>query len=160
MKHIGQHAIVVGASMGGLLAARALSDFYAVVTVLERDGFPQSDIARKGVPQGRHAHGLLARGRNVIESFFPGWTDEVVASGGVRGDIAGDDDRKLAVEIGRTAAIEARGVADPDLDPLFFGLGETKTLEPGRARRAAAGCIDHEVGRHARRRYRSWRARP
>jgi alpha-beta hydrolase superfamily lysophospholipase len=27
MKHIGQHAIVIGASMGGLLAARALSDF-------------------------------------------------------------------------------------------------------------------------------------
>lgn len=90
MKHIGQHAIVIGASMGGLLAARALSDFYAVVTVLERDAFPQSDIPRKGVPQGRHAHGLLARGRNVIEHFFPGWTDEVVASGGVRGDIAGD----------------------------------------------------------------------
>ena len=90
MKHIGQHAIVIGASMGGLLAARALSDFYAVVTVLERDAFPQSDIPRKGVPQGRHAHGLLARGRSVIENFFPGWTDEVVASGGVRGDIAGD----------------------------------------------------------------------
>src|SRR2546428_10793208 len=32
MKHIRQHAIVIGASMGGLLAARALSDFYAVVT--------------------------------------------------------------------------------------------------------------------------------
>ena len=90
MKHIGQHAIVIGASMGGLLAARALSDFYAVVTVLERDAFPQSDIPRKGVPQGRHAHGLLARGRNVIENFFPGWTDAVVASGGARGDIAGD----------------------------------------------------------------------
>ena len=90
MKHIGQHAIVIGASMGGLLAARALSDFYAVVTVLERDAFPQSDIPRKGGPQGRHAHGLLARGRNVIEHFFPGWTDQVVASGGVRGDIAGD----------------------------------------------------------------------
>lgn len=90
MEQIGQHAVVIGASMSGLLAARALSDFYAVVTVLERDAFPQSDISRKGVPQGRHAHGLLARGRNVIENFFPGWTDEVVASGGVRGDIAGD----------------------------------------------------------------------
>jgi 2-polyprenyl-6-methoxyphenol hydroxylase-like FAD-dependent oxidoreductase len=90
MKQIGQHAIVIGASMGGLLAARALSDFYAVVTVLERDTFPVSDIPRKGVPQGRHAHGLLARGRTVIEGFFPGWTDEVVACGGARGDIAGD----------------------------------------------------------------------
>ena len=90
MKRIGEHAVVIGASMAGLLAARALSDFYGTVTVLERDTFPVSDIPRKGVPQGRHAHGLLARGRNVIEHFFPGWTDEVVAAGGVRGDIAGD----------------------------------------------------------------------
>ncbi len=90
MKHVGQHAIVIGASMGGLLAARALSDFFAVVTVLERDALPRSDVPRKGVPQGRHAHGLLARGRAVIENFFPGWTDAVVACGGVRGDIAGD----------------------------------------------------------------------
>lgn len=92
MRHIGQHAIVIGASMGGLLAARALSDFYAVVTVLERDTLPASDVPRKGVPQGRHPHGLLARGRQVIEDFFPGWTDEVVACGGVTGDIAGDVD--------------------------------------------------------------------
>ena len=42
------------------------------------------------MPQGRHAHGLLARGRDVIESFFPGWTDEVVAAGGLFGDIAND----------------------------------------------------------------------
>jgi 2-polyprenyl-6-methoxyphenol hydroxylase-like FAD-dependent oxidoreductase len=90
MKRIGERAVVIGASMAGLLAARALADFYGTVTVLERDAFPVADIPRKGVPQGRHAHGLLARGRSVIENFFPGWTDEVVASGGVRGDISGD----------------------------------------------------------------------
>jgi 2-polyprenyl-6-methoxyphenol hydroxylase-like FAD-dependent oxidoreductase len=90
MKRVGERAVVIGASMAGLLAARALADFYDTVTVLERDTVPLSDLPRKGVPQGRHAHGLLARGRSVIEQFFPGWTDEVVASGGVRGDIAGD----------------------------------------------------------------------
>ena len=82
--------MVIGASMGGLLAARALSDFFETVTMLERDAFPEADIPRKGVPQGHHAHGLLARGREVIEDFFPGWTDEVVRSGGSRGDIAND----------------------------------------------------------------------
>jgi 2-polyprenyl-6-methoxyphenol hydroxylase-like FAD-dependent oxidoreductase len=90
MKQIGQNAVVIGASMSGLLAARALSEFFGTVTILERDAFPSSDIPRKGVPQGHHAHGLLARGGEVIEAFFPGWTDEVVASGGRRGDIAGD----------------------------------------------------------------------
>src|SRR5262245_66434831 len=92
MKQIGEHAIVIGASMGGLLAARALSDFYTNVTILERDAFPASDVPRKGVPQGRHAHGLLARGREVIEAFFPGWTEEVGRAGGLFGDIGNDVD--------------------------------------------------------------------
>ena len=90
MKRIGSHAIVIGASMGGLLAARALADDFETVTLLERDAFPATDESRKGVPQGDHAHGLLARGRNVIEAFFPGWTDEVVAAGGSVGDLAND----------------------------------------------------------------------
>ena len=59
MKRIGDHAIVIGASMGGLLAARALADDFATVTLLERDVFPVADVSRKGVPQGDHAHGLL-----------------------------------------------------------------------------------------------------
>ena len=91
MKRLGEHAIVIGASMGGLLAARALSDFFTTVTVLERDAFPTADTARKGVPQGRHAHGLLARGSAVLEELFPGFSNEVVAmSGGIRGDVVND----------------------------------------------------------------------
>jgi 2-polyprenyl-6-methoxyphenol hydroxylase-like FAD-dependent oxidoreductase len=76
--------------MGGLLAARALADVFPLVTVLERDGFPDTDIPRKGVPQGPHAHGLLSRGRCVIEDFFPGWTEGVVEAGGIRVDVVRD----------------------------------------------------------------------
>jgi 2-polyprenyl-6-methoxyphenol hydroxylase-like FAD-dependent oxidoreductase len=73
------------------LAARALSDFCTAVTVLERDAFPTADTPRKGVPQGRHTHGLLARGDAALEEFFPGYSNEVVTqSGGLRGDIAND----------------------------------------------------------------------
>ena len=91
MKRLGEHAIVIGASMSGLLAARALSDFYTAVTVLERDAFPGADTSRKGVPQGRHTHGLLARGSAVLEEFFPGYNNEVVTqSGGLLGDMAND----------------------------------------------------------------------
>jgi 2-polyprenyl-6-methoxyphenol hydroxylase-like FAD-dependent oxidoreductase len=52
MKKLGEHAVVIGAGIGGLLAARVLSDFYTRVTVLERDAFPAADTPRKGVPQG------------------------------------------------------------------------------------------------------------
>jgi 2-polyprenyl-6-methoxyphenol hydroxylase-like FAD-dependent oxidoreductase len=87
MAHLGEHAIVIGASMGGLLAARALADHYAEVTVLERDALPKAPEPRKGVPQGRHAHGLLARGREVLDELFPGLSEEMVAQGAVCGDV-------------------------------------------------------------------------
>jgi 2-polyprenyl-6-methoxyphenol hydroxylase-like FAD-dependent oxidoreductase len=83
----GEHAIVIGASMGGLLAARALADHYTAVTVLERDAPAGDGGPRKGVPQGRHAHGLLARGREVMEALFPGLTQDLVGRGALRGDI-------------------------------------------------------------------------
>jgi 2-polyprenyl-6-methoxyphenol hydroxylase-like FAD-dependent oxidoreductase len=82
----GKHAIVIGASMGGLLAARVLADHYEQVTVLERDHFPALGHNRKGVPQGQHAHGLLGRGREVMEQFFPGLTQDLIAQGALSGD--------------------------------------------------------------------------
>ncbi len=81
------HAVVVGASIGGLLAARALSDTHAQVTVVERDRLPDAATARRGVPQGRHAHGLLDRGREVLEELFPGLTDELLARGVTAADL-------------------------------------------------------------------------
>jgi 2-polyprenyl-6-methoxyphenol hydroxylase-like FAD-dependent oxidoreductase len=90
MKQIGQHALVLGASMGGLLAARVLADYYSAVTLVERDQFPAAGEPRKGVPQGRHAHGLHARGSAVIEQLFPGFTQEIVTRGGMVLDISRD----------------------------------------------------------------------
>jgi 2-polyprenyl-6-methoxyphenol hydroxylase-like FAD-dependent oxidoreductase len=83
----GDHAVVLGASMAGLAAARVLADAYGRVTVVDRDLLPAPGVQRRGVPQGRHAHGLLARGREVLEELFPGLTDELVARGALYGDI-------------------------------------------------------------------------
>ncbi|MFN8556730.1 MAG: monooxygenase [Dehalococcoidia bacterium] len=88
MQRLGRHALVIGGSMGGLLAARALADFYDQVTVVERDRLTPEVAARKGVPQGRHAHGLLAKGREILEELFPGFTQELVARGALTGDLA------------------------------------------------------------------------
>jgi 2-polyprenyl-6-methoxyphenol hydroxylase-like FAD-dependent oxidoreductase len=88
MAHLGRHAIVIGASIGGLLAGRALADYYEEVTLIDRDALPLAYEPRKGVPQGRHSHGLLARGRELLEQLFPGFTAEMAAEGAVSGDIA------------------------------------------------------------------------
>jgi 2-polyprenyl-6-methoxyphenol hydroxylase-like FAD-dependent oxidoreductase len=81
MAKIGNHAVVLGASMAGLLAARSLSEFFDEVTVVERDPLPDTPIARRGVPQGRHLHGLLPRGAQVLDELFPGILDELVLDG-------------------------------------------------------------------------------
>jgi 2-polyprenyl-6-methoxyphenol hydroxylase-like FAD-dependent oxidoreductase len=85
-----ERAIVIGASMAGLLAARVLADCYDEVIVLERDGLPSSIENRRGVPQGRHTHGLLAGGREALEELFPGISAHCVAAGAVAGDILRD----------------------------------------------------------------------
>ncbi|MEJ2266994.1 MAG: hypothetical protein P8X95_26410, partial [Anaerolineales bacterium] len=76
-------AIVIGASMGGLLAARALADHFAQVTLLERDVFPEPGENRKGVPQGKHAHVLWALGRDIMERYLPGLAEELTRLGAV-----------------------------------------------------------------------------
>jgi 2-polyprenyl-6-methoxyphenol hydroxylase-like FAD-dependent oxidoreductase len=81
MEKLGEHAVVLGASMGGLVAARVLADFYDKVTVVERDVLPHDAANRRGVPQGRHVHALLGRGTAVLNDLFPGFADELVGAG-------------------------------------------------------------------------------
>ncbi len=95
MAHIGDHAVVLGASMAGMLAARVLSDFYRTVTVVDRDVLPpDASGPRRGVPQGRHAHALTAGGGRIVGELFPGLLDELVAAGAPvldQGDFSGID---------------------------------------------------------------------
>ena len=79
-------ALVIGSSIAGLLAARALSEAYSEVIVLDRDELPYGPVARGGVPQIRHAHGLLAGGREAMEELLPGLTADLVAAGATAGD--------------------------------------------------------------------------
>jgi len=65
------HAIVIGGSMAGLLAARVLSEHFERVTIIERDQCIDDAQPRKGVPQGRHVHGLLAGGAAILGEYFP-----------------------------------------------------------------------------------------
>jgi 2-polyprenyl-6-methoxyphenol hydroxylase-like FAD-dependent oxidoreductase len=84
------HAVVLGASWAGLLAARVLSNHFERVTLVERDELSNGPTTRRGVPQGRHAHALLARGRQIIEELFPDITIALVKAGASLVDAAED----------------------------------------------------------------------
>ena len=85
----GKNAIVIGASMAGLLTARVLADFYEQVRILERD--PLECGTRQGVPQGRHVHVMLVGGANAIQLLFPGLFDELAQRGAVVADFSTKD---------------------------------------------------------------------
>lgn len=91
-----RRAVVIGGSIAGLLTARVLMNHCAQITVIERDLLPTAPNFRKGAPQARHAHGLLVRGQQIMESYFPGLTEDLLAQGGVPANMGTD----LALYIG------------------------------------------------------------
>lgn len=87
---LGSHAIVIGGGMAGLLTAHILTYHFERVSLIERDHYPEEPIFRAGAPQGRHVHVLLVRGQQILEEFFPGIKDKLVAQGAIEGDFTAD----------------------------------------------------------------------
>jgi 2-polyprenyl-6-methoxyphenol hydroxylase-like FAD-dependent oxidoreductase len=84
--YIGDHAVVLGGSIAGSLAARMLSESYREVTVFDRDELGGVTGPRRAIPQGHHIHALLARGQQILDEIFPGFTEELVSIGVPVGD--------------------------------------------------------------------------
>ena len=78
-----RRAVVIGAGIAGLAAARALSDHFEQVVVLERDSLSDGPAHRPGTPQSRHAHGLLVGGERALGALFPGFERDLVEAGAV-----------------------------------------------------------------------------
>jgi 2-polyprenyl-6-methoxyphenol hydroxylase-like FAD-dependent oxidoreductase len=87
----GGHALVVGGSMAGLLAARVLADQFEQVTIVERDLLPEGVENRKVAPQGRHVHALLPRGLAGTERMSPGLVGELIPDGAIAFDSAAEN---------------------------------------------------------------------
>lgn len=81
-----RRAVVVGASIGGLCAARALAEHFDEVIVVDRDDLPDGPDPRKGAPQGNHGHVLLGAGQQALEDLFPGLRAELVGLGATEFD--------------------------------------------------------------------------
>jgi 2-polyprenyl-6-methoxyphenol hydroxylase-like FAD-dependent oxidoreductase len=89
------HAVVIGGGIAGLLAAHALAGRFERVTVLERDRYPAGSGAsaparRRGVPQSRCVHLVMAAGAAAFEQLVPGWSEEVRARGAAPFDASAD----------------------------------------------------------------------
>lgn len=108
------HAVVVGGSMAGLLAARVLSEHFERVTLIERDRLPEGVGNRKGVPQASHAHALLPRGYMIMARLFPGLSEELVSDGAIASDIPAESRRyqgggyRVRFSIGRKSLLMSR----------------------------------------------------
>src|ERR1051325_518093 len=89
-KLVGRRAVVVGAGMGGLAAARALADHFEQIVVLERDLLPADASHRAGTPQSRHLHVLLAGGMRALNELFPGFEQDLAQAGAVPLRVATD----------------------------------------------------------------------
>jgi 2-polyprenyl-6-methoxyphenol hydroxylase-like FAD-dependent oxidoreductase len=76
-----RQAVVIGGSIGGMVAARVLADHFDEVCIVERDFLPAGPENRPGVPQARHLHFILQRGMEVIEDLFPGVKADLLAAG-------------------------------------------------------------------------------
>src|SRR5690349_24355822 len=127
--------MVLGASMAGLLAARVLSERFERVAVIERDGLPPIGEHRRGVPHGRHLHGLHPRGREILDELFPGFTGTLIAGGAVGCDILGDlrwqlSGRQLRqTAIGLPALFASRPFLEGHIRAMVRGLPAVRILE-------------------------------
>ncbi|WP_189818363.1 FAD-dependent oxidoreductase [Streptomyces olivaceoviridis] len=115
------HAVVIGGSVAGLLAARALSSSYTHVTVFERDTFPAQTVSRRGVPQGRQVHALLTRGAVGLDGLFPGFIDAMTAAGVPSGDAQADftwslDGHRMAAA---ASGLRGFGVSRPRIEEMI-----------------------------------------
>jgi 2-polyprenyl-6-methoxyphenol hydroxylase-like FAD-dependent oxidoreductase len=133
------HAIVLGGSIAGLLAARVLADAYDQVTVVDRDELPPGSRPRRGAPQARHIHALLARGQQVLEELFPGLTAELVGCGAPIGDVLGDarllfgGHRLARAEAGLVALSASRPLLEDRIRARVLALPEVRLAPPSDA---------------------------
>jgi flavin-dependent dehydrogenase len=98
MNPLGQRAVVVGGSIAGMLAARAVAPHFCEVVVIERDTLPAAPAPRRRTPQSYHVHLLLKGGENAISQLVPRFRDEIEAGGSVK--LRAGLDMDLASELG------------------------------------------------------------
>ncbi|MFD9570071.1 NAD(P)/FAD-dependent oxidoreductase [Streptomyces sp. NPDC059982] len=134
-----RHAVVIGGSLTGLLAAAVLAE-HAAVTVIEADALTEGPAPRRGLPQGRHTHLLWSGGARAMEGLLPGILDELTGAGALRRSLPADlvtlTARGWIPRRGGTqfALACSRGLLDSVLRARVGGLEGVTTLRRSRVR--------------------------
>jgi 2-polyprenyl-6-methoxyphenol hydroxylase-like FAD-dependent oxidoreductase len=129
---IGKQAVVLGGSMAGLAAARALSNHYEKVIVIERDTPAAEAAPRKGTPQSHHAHALLKSGENALNKLFPKFTDNVIANGAHQIDFSADvkwfhaGNWKMRYQSDFKVLVQSRPLLEHELRKQFAQVGNVQ----------------------------------
>lgn len=90
MRNKRQHALVIGGSIAGCLAAAILARYYERVTIIEKGDFDDDNSDRRHVPQEKHVHLLLLKGKHIMEQIFPGLLADLENAGAVVADLGHD----------------------------------------------------------------------
>lgn len=130
-----KHAVVIGGSMAGLMAARVLSEHFAQVTVLERDAVHDGPESRKGQPHTRHLHGLLAKGLEVMAHYFPDLIEGLQENGALVADMGAGmrwyayGGYRLQVEAGMQGALMSRPMLEWQIRRRVQALANVRVVD-------------------------------
>lgn len=134
-RRLGASAVVIGGSIAGLVSARILADYFDHVTLIERDPLPDNNEPRKGVPQGRHGHGLLGKGQQIMTHYFPGLIEDLRERGGMPLDLAYDagwyqgGHWRLRIKTGTTVSVQSRPLLEGTIRRRVQALPNVRILE-------------------------------
>ncbi len=85
-----ERVLIIGSGMIGLLVAQMCSRHFQEVIIVEKDPMDPAVVYRSGIPQARHIHILLAKGKEIYEQYFPGFSAQLSQSGAFGFDFAQD----------------------------------------------------------------------
>jgi 2-polyprenyl-6-methoxyphenol hydroxylase-like FAD-dependent oxidoreductase len=129
-----RHAVVIGGSVGGMTAARILTNHFDRVTIIERDAERIAASFRAGAPHARRPHLLMLRGQRILDRLFPGLVDDLRARGAV------------AMNVGRELNWFVFGSWRPSYDSQMVVTGCSRPLlELAIAQRLAANPKVHFI---------------
>ncbi|MFH5184272.1 hypothetical protein ACHHV8_17410 [Paenibacillus sp. TAB 01] len=74
-------AIIIGGSIAGLMTAKAVSQFFEEILIIDKDEFSAAPENRAGTPQAFHPHRFTQRGKLITEKLFPGYEEDLLAQG-------------------------------------------------------------------------------